>query len=233
MAGNILSSIAILMAMINGGKASSATEIAIGSTAALPGDVVFVDVTLANNDLCIYSIYTVFTYHPAIPIVQPGSRLPCQPTSSLIFNDLANSFYPPGCATGECVGVEVQGVVIDSHPPVDSLLWRCAFAVAPGTPPGVYPLDCLQQTIDTCEIQRVEVGCTPGSIDVHGCVGDCDRDGATTVADLVLAVNIALQTTVPSQCPAADSNGDGRISIDELVAGVFVLLNGCAVPGAT
>lgn len=231
MAGNVLGSIGILMAMVVGGNVGPATEIVIGSAAALPGDVVFVDVTIVNNDVCIYSMNTVITHNPETEIISADSRLPCYILNSSVFYEIANSPHPPGCA-GECAGVAVLAFAIDSHPPDASLLWRCAVTVAPGTAPGIYPIECLRPVVDTCNLRRVEIGCTAGSINVHGCTGDCDRDGATSVAELIRAVTIALLTTAPSECPAADSDGDETISIDELIAGVDVLLNGCALPSA-
>jgi hypothetical protein len=69
----------------------------------------------------------------------------------------------------------------------------------------------------------------------HGatCAGDCSGTGVVTVAQLVTIVNIALGTENMSACTAADVNGDGRISIDELVRATMSALNGCASAGPT
>src|SRR5262245_48343764 len=63
------------------------------------------------------------------------------------------------------------------------------------------------------------------------CVGDCDGDGAVTVAELVMMVNMALGTEDMSACAthAADTNGDGVISVNELVSGARAILEGCDV----
>ena len=42
-------------------------------------------------------------------------------------------------------------------------------------------------------------------------------------------VNIALGTAPVSACMAGDANGDGEITINEIVAGVNNALNGCPV----
>jgi hypothetical protein len=64
---------------------------------------------------------------------------------------------------------------------------------------------------------------TPGG----ACVGDCNRDGAVTVDELVLGVNIALGNAEIEQCRAFDANGDGLITVDELIQGVNNALDGC------
>ncbi len=65
------------------------------------------------------------------------------------------------------------------------------------------------------------------------CVGDCDGNGAVTVDEILVMVNIALGTVDISQCPAADPNGDG-VTVDEILAAVNAALSACpAVPTAT
>jgi hypothetical protein len=48
-------------------------------------------------------------------------------------------------------------------------------------------------------------------------VGDCDFSNAVTVDELVLAVNVALGQAPDSDCREADSDGDGRVAVNELV----------------
>ena len=59
------------------------------------------------------------------------------------------------------------------------------------------------------------------------CSGDCDADGGVSVAELVLAVSIALGIQPASVCTAVDADADGLVSIAELVAAVTHALNGC------
>lgn len=61
----------------------------------------------------------------------------------------------------------------------------------------------------------------------QACPGDCDSSGNVVVNELVLAVSIALTGTDLEYCNAVDTNGDARVSIDELVAAVRSLLGGC------
>jgi len=64
---------------------------------------------------------------------------------------------------------------------------------------------------------------TPGP----GCDGDCDGNGIVSVAELITAVNISLETFDLSRCPAADANDNGVVSINELILAVNNALDGC------
>lgn len=76
-----------------------------------------------------------------------------------------------------------------------------------------------------------------GTFDVDGgvvayslpaCLGDCNRNGAVTVDELVTGVNIALDAAAINRCFALDSNGDRLIRVNELVGGTGNLLDDCA-----
>lgn len=64
---------------------------------------------------------------------------------------------------------------------------------------------------------------TPGP----GCIGDCDGDGEVTVDNIIVMVNIALETQPISACTAGDANRDTLITVDEIVTAVNSALNGC------
>lgn len=59
------------------------------------------------------------------------------------------------------------------------------------------------------------------------CAGDCDTNGQVTVDELVRGVNIALGIRLLSDCPSFDANGDNEVTIEELVAVILRVLNGC------
>ena len=61
--------------------------------------------------------------------------------------------------------------------------------------------------------------------------GDCDRDGATTIDELIRGVAIALDVAPVDSCVAMDSDGDGAIGVDELMRGVGGLMDGCRKDG--
>lgn len=58
------------------------------------------------------------------------------------------------------------------------------------------------------------------------CDGDCNDDGAVTVNELVMCVNMALGTS--DACHVCDVNGDGEVTVNEIIAAVNAALNGCA-----
>jgi len=60
------------------------------------------------------------------------------------------------------------------------------------------------------------------------CTGDCNGDGAVTIDELLVGVNLALAEGTPVPCTAFDVNGDGHVTIDELVDAAGRALNGCA-----
>ncbi len=59
------------------------------------------------------------------------------------------------------------------------------------------------------------------------CVGDCQGTGMVVVIDILQMLDIALGLSPPSICPAGDADGDGRITVDEIVSAENNLLNGC------
>jgi hypothetical protein len=66
-----------------------------------------------------------------------------------------------------------------------------------------------------------------------GCAGDCDADGAITVNEIVVLVGIALEQTPIGACTAGNTDGNQRITIDEILAALNWALDGCADPMST
>ena len=60
------------------------------------------------------------------------------------------------------------------------------------------------------------------------CTGDCDADHIVAINELLTGVNILLGSADMSVCEPFDRNGDGRVSVDELIDGVNDALQGCA-----
>jgi hypothetical protein len=58
------------------------------------------------------------------------------------------------------------------------------------------------------------------------CIGDCDGNGSVAVSELVTCVNIALDRTDLSICPACACNGE-LVNVSCLITGVNALLRGC------
>jgi hypothetical protein len=64
---------------------------------------------------------------------------------------------------------------------------------------------------------------------VCACVGDCNDDYEASVDELVTMVNVALGNSTVSTCRFGDANGDGKITIDEILQAVTNALYGCGV----
>jgi hypothetical protein len=73
---------------------------------------------------------------------------------------------------------------------------------------------------------------TPTPTATPACAGDCGGDGATTVDEIVVLVNLALGVGGET-CVAGDLDGDGRITVDEIVTALDGALRGCSgAPGS-
>jgi len=59
------------------------------------------------------------------------------------------------------------------------------------------------------------------------CVGDCNGNAEVTVNELIVGVNIALETLPVEECAALDVNDDGAVTVNELVQGVNNALQDC------
>lgn len=56
------------------------------------------------------------------------------------------------------------------------------------------------------------------------CRPDCNHDGRVDLVDMIAAVRVSLGLDEPSACPEADENGDGQVSIAELIDAVNAAL---------
>ncbi len=65
------------------------------------------------------------------------------------------------------------------------------------------------------------------------CAADCGGDGAVTVDELIVMVNIALGVVPIDRCVTGDVDGDGTISISEIIAAVNGALIDCTVLSST
>ena len=67
---------------------------------------------------------------------------------------------------------------------------------------------------------------TPPRI-AQACLGDCNRDCAVTVDELIRGVRVGVGASGLDGCVAFDGDFDGVVTISELVRGVEHSLNGC------
>jgi hypothetical protein len=59
------------------------------------------------------------------------------------------------------------------------------------------------------------------------CVADCNSNRVVSIDEAVFATRIALGLAAVAQCQSADLNGDGFVTIEELVETVRAMLVGC------
>ena len=72
----------------------------------------------------------------------------------------------------------------------------------------------------TCSALAPATGvCLPGMTG-EICGGDCDESGAITVDEILIVIRIALGEEELATCPTSDVSGDGRVTVDEVIAAV-------------
>lgn len=91
--------------------------------------------------------------------------------------------------------------------------WRCVGGEAPG---------------DACDPNGTTNMCGSGvcTSTEHTRGGDCNRDDAVTVDEIVTSVNIALGTAPMVMCEECDLDADGNASVDELITSINSALTG-------
>lgn len=67
-------------------------------------------------------------------------------------------------------------------------------------------------------------------VDGASCVGDCSADRIVTVDEIVRGVRLALGEGQLVGCGAFDTDGDARVTVNEIVASVHAALEGCDPP---
>jgi hypothetical protein len=65
----------------------------------------------------------------------------------------------------------------------------------------------------------------------QGCVGDCNRNYQVTMDELTTCIQISLENQPLANCYRGDGNGDGAITVDEIVLATNYSLNGCPTNG--
>jgi CSLREA domain-containing protein len=221
-----------------------------------PGDRVIFSATLETGGNIIGSAQNDIDFDSEnIPI----AALPAGDPDCTLNPEIAKQplfvFRPPGCQDGNCV--TLRAAALPSFPVIPiadgSILYTCAVAISPGAPTGEYALTIKRVALSTPEGMPITsaVGFdgsiivalqptatpTPTVTDTPTqtatpipCIGDCDRDGQVTIAEIITMVNIALGSSPLTDCAVGDANHDGVITVDEILAAVDNSLKGC--PGA-
>jgi hypothetical protein len=91
--------------------------------------------------------------------------------------------------------------------------WTCAGGPNDGNPCSPFGPDAAFQTTDLCAGAQCQSKLPPKA-------GDCNRDLSVSIDELITGVNIVLGTAMIADCPRFDMNGDGQVTIADLIAAV-------------
>ena len=148
---------------------------------------------------------------PRVLDPQEGGRCPAEPLVSIVLIDLVLRE-----STGEAV-----------IPPGSGPIAEWVFDVNTSAAPGEYDLN-LRVVEARNGPQTVALATMPGKLTVGAvCPGDCNGDGVVTINDLIVGVNIALNSASLDQCSSFDGNDDGSVTVEELIVAVNNALNDC------
>ena len=128
------------------------------------------------------------------------------------------------------IGAFEGGIVIITAPPTDTPTPSpTATGLPSSTPAPTHTASATPTATETAPtpVTTAPTSHTPTAIG-SPCVGDCQRVGMVTIADLILGVNIALGNQPSTACPAFE-NAQGMVDIAQLIKGVNNALNGCGV----
>lgn len=143
------------------------------------------------------------------------------------------TFQPLGCSPGATCE-SMRAIVISAlnvGPIADgSLLYTCVVNIDDNAELGRdYPLACSAPTAGDPASNSLAASCTDGRISVAiACSGDCNGDDEVSIDELLKGVNIALGNLPAVDCPAFDTDANGAVTIDELLAAVSRALNACS-----
>jgi len=174
-----------------------------------------------------------------------------QPVAALItsINDPSGNFSATTCSVHPDIGpdspidksfahVSVLGtemITIDGNPLLipDASLYTCTFAIEASTGLGTYPL-AYSATAQDPSAQPLPSIAGNGLVAVSTCSGDCNGDGSVQQDELQRVLQHFLgvpspcsPTTAVGNCPIADTNNDGRVSLGEVAEASARLLGGC------
>lgn len=171
------------------------------------------------------------------PLTARGTPATLPATTGIASATVHNAFDTQGNDNGpfsgtgmpfDCTAVEnhvveeatlVGAFTLCDQPTVGDAAVTNAFVVGPNGPP-------LPTHTPTPSPTPPMATPTP-SVTPVACVGDCGGDGAVTVDELLVMVNVALGNIDATACVAGDVNGDGEITVDEILQAVNNALNSC------
>jgi hypothetical protein len=212
-------------------------SIDVGSATGTPGQVLQIPVTLhfiGQPPSGISATSNEINYEASAPIVPgaTGGRPACAVGAAVDRSGSSFTFIPQGCQGAVCDGVDARLVGANNVPiPDGSLLYTCTVTIAADAAPGTYMLTNTFEFALGDNMEALPGTGTNGKITVVApplaCVGDCDGNNEVSVDELMLGVNINLGRQALEACASMDRDGDGAVSVAELIQAVRAALEGC------
>jgi hypothetical protein len=76
-------------------------------------------------------------------------------------------------------------------------------------------------------VVSTETMIVPGDLAAQTCEGDCNGDHSVTIDEIIVGVHIAIGNEPVGDCRAMDGDGDGAVTVNELLAAVTRATQGC------
>jgi hypothetical protein len=175
-----------------------AVDIAVGTAVGRPGATVGFSTTFVfTGPFQIVSIRQCIDTNPDVPFARLGDDPDCNVNPALQKPNSTFTFEPDGCDPEvDCAFMcaDIQGPAGSPVIPLGAALFSCRIAIPSDTPTGEYALACQE----------------PGSATTF--------QGGTTQVDCEPG-SVIVETNLPGDC-----NGDGRVTINELILGVNIAL---------
>lgn len=167
--------------------------------------------------------------HDTPVIARANGHPDCTVDPAIQKPDSTFAFIPSGCQGASCTAVRALVFSLSNVDliPDHAHLFTCNAQVAATAAAGPHPLSCSGASGSGADANTVGVACDAGQISIVACKGDCDGSSLVDIAEVVRIVNIALGSMDLATCPIADGDGDGAVTISDIIAAVNSVLTGC------
>jgi hypothetical protein len=176
----------------------------IGKVTGFPGQSVTVPVVLDTGAWEISGIEADLAIAAAAPFTADDAGLPsCRVNPAIDKSGTAFALQPIHCTGDSCTAVRALVLGIDNVSPIanGSTLFDCDLAIAPDAAPGQYPLTASELAASDPAGAALPLYLTAGAVTVYG------------------------PSTFGTGALVGDCNGDGRVTINELLVGVNMVLS--------
>jgi hypothetical protein len=196
--------VATATASVTATPTGGAVGVEVGTAVGRPGTTVGFSVTFSfTGQFQIVAINQCIDVNPLVPFARNATNGPdCTVNAALQKPDSTFRFEPDGCDPDvdcESMCADIRGPAGSPVIPVGAALFSCRIAVPGDAADGEYPLQCAAS----------------GSATTF--------EGGTTRVDCEPGA-VIVQTNLPGDC-----NGDGMVTINELIIGVNIALNNLPV----